>query len=177
MRAQMAELVDAPSSGGGGGNPVEVRVLFWAPFVLLLFSQIIYKTCRNPRDSAFGSSWNVPPDLGRSRHFSGLFAGLCKARIEKARTFLSQKPACARSSRSKSHTRWRIRGAFTSKSPLLAASSGGIDIERAVPICNLLSADTWSGGLAILSIAQHCPCHASRLVRHGDERLVVPGPG
>ena len=30
--AQMAELVDAPSSGGGGGNPVEVRVLFWAPF-------------------------------------------------------------------------------------------------------------------------------------------------
>ena len=29
--AQMAELVDAPSSGGGGGNPVEVRVLFWAP--------------------------------------------------------------------------------------------------------------------------------------------------
>ena len=42
----MAELVDAPSSGGGGGNPVEVRVLFWAPFVLLTFSQIIYKNVK-----------------------------------------------------------------------------------------------------------------------------------
>src|SRR5690606_20369817 len=30
--AQMAELVDAPGSGPGGGNTVEVRVLFWAPF-------------------------------------------------------------------------------------------------------------------------------------------------
>src|SRR5665213_685418 len=27
----MAELVDAPGSGPGGGNTVEVRVLFWAP--------------------------------------------------------------------------------------------------------------------------------------------------
>ncbi len=50
--AQMAELVDAPSSGGGARKGVEVRVLFWAPFVLLLFSQIIYKTRRNPRDLA-----------------------------------------------------------------------------------------------------------------------------
>src|SRR5688572_13142861 len=30
-RAQMAELVDAPSSGGGARKGVEVRVLFWAP--------------------------------------------------------------------------------------------------------------------------------------------------
>src|SRR4030095_14511860 len=29
--AQVAELVDAPSSGGGAGNGVEVRVLSWAP--------------------------------------------------------------------------------------------------------------------------------------------------
>jgi hypothetical protein len=29
----MAELVDAPSSGGGAGNGVEVRVLFWAPLL------------------------------------------------------------------------------------------------------------------------------------------------
>jgi hypothetical protein len=28
----MAELVDAPASGAGAGNGVEVRVLFWAPF-------------------------------------------------------------------------------------------------------------------------------------------------
>ncbi|CDO36114.1 hypothetical protein SPHV1_230053 [Novosphingobium sp. KN65.2] len=34
-RAQMAELVDAPSSGGGARKGVEVRVLFWAPFVLI----------------------------------------------------------------------------------------------------------------------------------------------
>src|SRR5690606_34176930 len=38
----MAELVEAPSSGGGGGNPVEVRVLFLAPFVLLRTSQKVY---------------------------------------------------------------------------------------------------------------------------------------
>jgi hypothetical protein len=33
-RARMAELVDAPASGAGAGNGVEVRVLFRAPFVL-----------------------------------------------------------------------------------------------------------------------------------------------
>src|SRR5690606_31371323 len=31
-RAQVAELVDAPSSGGGARKGVEVRVLSWAPF-------------------------------------------------------------------------------------------------------------------------------------------------
>ena len=31
-RARMAELVDAPASGAGAGNGVEVRVLFRAPF-------------------------------------------------------------------------------------------------------------------------------------------------
>ena len=30
----MAELVDAPASGAGAGNGVEVRVLFRAPFFL-----------------------------------------------------------------------------------------------------------------------------------------------
>ena len=30
-KAQMAELVDALGSGPSGSNPVEVRVLFWAP--------------------------------------------------------------------------------------------------------------------------------------------------
>ena len=29
--AQMAELVDALGSGPSGSNPLEVRVLFWAP--------------------------------------------------------------------------------------------------------------------------------------------------
>jgi hypothetical protein len=29
--AQMAKLVDAPASGAGDGNIVEVRVFFWAP--------------------------------------------------------------------------------------------------------------------------------------------------
>ena len=32
LRAEVAELVDAPGSGPGGGNTVEVRVLFSAPF-------------------------------------------------------------------------------------------------------------------------------------------------
>src|SRR5690606_38257518 len=31
--AQMAELVDAPASGAGARKGVEVRVLFWAPFL------------------------------------------------------------------------------------------------------------------------------------------------
>jgi hypothetical protein len=30
--AQVAKLVDAPGSGPGGGNTVEVRVFSWAPF-------------------------------------------------------------------------------------------------------------------------------------------------
>ena len=34
MNAQVAELVDAPGSGPGGGNTVEVRVLFWAPHTI-----------------------------------------------------------------------------------------------------------------------------------------------
>ena len=34
-RARMAELVDAPASGAGAGNGVEVRVLFRAPFPLV----------------------------------------------------------------------------------------------------------------------------------------------
>ncbi len=37
-RARMAELVDAPASGAGAGNGVEVRVLFRAP---LTFNQLI----------------------------------------------------------------------------------------------------------------------------------------
>ena len=43
-RAQMAELVDAPASGAGDRKVVEVRVLFWAPFVLPDQSAEIEKT-------------------------------------------------------------------------------------------------------------------------------------
>ena len=43
-RAQMAELVDAPASGAGDRKVVEVRVLFWAPFVLPEKSAEIEKT-------------------------------------------------------------------------------------------------------------------------------------
>src|SRR3546814_17927041 len=79
----MAELVDAPASGAGDRKVVEVRVLFWAPFVLLLFSRIIYKTRRNPRDLALGSFRIVPSVLGGSRHFCGPFAGLCENHLGK----------------------------------------------------------------------------------------------
>ena len=33
IRAQMAELVDALASGASVRKDVEVRVLFWAPFI------------------------------------------------------------------------------------------------------------------------------------------------
>src|SRR5690606_26938215 len=79
----MAELVDAPSSGGGARKGVEVRVLFWAPFVLLTFSQIIYKIRRNPRDLALGSFRIVPPVLGGSRHFCGPFGAFAKTTLGK----------------------------------------------------------------------------------------------
>ena len=39
--AQMAELVDALASGASIRKDVEVRVLFWAPFVLFNKSQIV----------------------------------------------------------------------------------------------------------------------------------------
>ena len=41
----MAELVDAPASGAGAGNGVEVRVLFRAPFSCAL---IFASGCENP---------------------------------------------------------------------------------------------------------------------------------
>ena len=34
--AEVAELVDALASGASGGNPVKVRVLFWAPLSWLV---------------------------------------------------------------------------------------------------------------------------------------------
>ena len=40
-RARMAELVDAPASGAGAGNGVEVRVLFRAPFGLKALMQTV----------------------------------------------------------------------------------------------------------------------------------------
>src|SRR3546814_2892470 len=87
----MAELVDAPASGAGGRKAVEVRVLFWAPFVLLLFSQIIYKTRRNPRGLALGSFRIVPSVLGGSRHFCGPFAGLCENHIGTRPAYASER--------------------------------------------------------------------------------------
>lgn len=37
----MAELVDAPASGAGGGNPVKVQVLFSAPFLFFYPNQTL----------------------------------------------------------------------------------------------------------------------------------------
>jgi hypothetical protein len=46
-RAQVAELVDAPSSGGGARKGVEVRVLSWAPF---RYSLMFAFDCEIPRN-------------------------------------------------------------------------------------------------------------------------------
>ena len=47
-RARMAELVDAPASGAGAGNGVEVRVLFRAPLVLPRTSPKVLQKGRKP---------------------------------------------------------------------------------------------------------------------------------
>ena len=65
-RAQMAELVDAPASGAGARKGVEVRVLFWAPFVLFRTSQKVYKNRRNPGELALGWFRIVPAVPGGS---------------------------------------------------------------------------------------------------------------
>ena len=56
-RARMAELVDAPASGAGAGNGVEVRVLFRAPFlphVAFLFATFAFRTIECPQ-----AKWNL----------------------------------------------------------------------------------------------------------------------
>lgn len=52
----MAELVDAPASGAGGGNPVEVQVLSRAPLIIKLKVTffIILEFKSNSFDSYFG---------------------------------------------------------------------------------------------------------------------------
>ena len=42
----MAELVDAPSSGGGARKGVEVRVLFWAPFFTALYKERAFRSMK-----------------------------------------------------------------------------------------------------------------------------------
>jgi hypothetical protein len=55
--ARMAELVDAPASGAGAGNGVEVRVLFRAPFVLpYMFANVP----KRPENQGF-SVFSCPP--------------------------------------------------------------------------------------------------------------------
>lgn len=68
----------------------------WAPFVLLLFSRIIYKTRRNPRELALGSFRIVPSVLGGSRHFCGPFAGLCENHIGKRPAHASDRDSASR---------------------------------------------------------------------------------
>src|SRR3546814_14474510 len=63
----MAELVDAPASGAGDRKVVEVRVLFWAPFVLPGTSENVQKT----GDFSRFLCYDCPVKSGRIRHQSG----------------------------------------------------------------------------------------------------------
>ena len=51
----MAELVDAPGSGPGGGNTVGVRVPFWAPFICF---------CRSLKPALAGFLFTAPAQPG-----------------------------------------------------------------------------------------------------------------
>src|SRR3546814_5233463 len=63
----MAELVDAQASGAGDRKVVEVRVLFWAPFVLPGTSENVQKT----GDFSRFLCYDCPVKSGRIRHQSG----------------------------------------------------------------------------------------------------------
>ena len=67
--AQVAELVDAPGSGPGGGNTVEVRVLSWAPRFRKAGSMPAFSI--SGREAAKPAALNVSPvPACRSRSFA-----------------------------------------------------------------------------------------------------------
>ena len=72
----MAELVDAPASGAGAGNGVEVRVLFRAPFVLPYMSTSVPKRPENQGFSAYVMSARVRPNLSQLTVYDGAFGGI-----------------------------------------------------------------------------------------------------
>lgn len=57
LSAQMAELVDALHSGCSGSNPVEVQVLFWAPFVKVFEPAFLKKSKDDPAQPRRGERW------------------------------------------------------------------------------------------------------------------------
>jgi hypothetical protein len=75
-RARMAELVDAPASGAGAGNGVEVRVLFRAPFFLPHMFVNVPKRPENQGFSAFFLSARVRPNLLQLTVYDGTFDGI-----------------------------------------------------------------------------------------------------
>jgi hypothetical protein len=72
----MAELVDAPASGAGAGNGVEVRVLFRAPFVLPSMFINVPKRPENQGFSGFFLSARVRPNLLQLTVHDGTFDGI-----------------------------------------------------------------------------------------------------
>jgi hypothetical protein len=91
--ARMAELVDAPASGAGAGNGVEVRVLFRAPFVIPHMSLNILKCPENQGFSAFVMSTAIRSNLLQLTVHDGTFDGIKMNR---------RQPYAHRSSRAKS---------------------------------------------------------------------------
>ena len=81
--AQMAELVDALGSGPSGSNPLEVRVLFWAPDLENPFARRGFVLC----DAAFSNA--IAPRQG------AVF--LCaRVRLERVHSLRSRTPKKAK---------------------------------------------------------------------------------
>jgi hypothetical protein len=72
----MAELVDAPASGAGAGNGVEVRVLFRAPVFLPYMFVNVPKRTENQGFSRFSTSARVRSNLLQFTVYDGTFDGI-----------------------------------------------------------------------------------------------------
>jgi hypothetical protein len=85
----MAELVDALGSGPSGGNTVEVRVLFWAPFIIsrqsAASSILIIKSAQFfGSGNALGNQSNTPDYSRQHEHDEVGTDQRCQAAFRKA---------------------------------------------------------------------------------------------
>jgi hypothetical protein len=89
-------LVDAPASGAGAGNGVEVRVLFRAPFFLPYMFVNVPKRPENQGFSAFVTSTTIRSNLLQLTVYDGTFDGIkCEAEAAYAHRFSRAKSNAA----------------------------------------------------------------------------------